>query len=85
VVFYCLEKSMATKLGSLTLDLICRTGNFTQGMRDASNTASRELGRIEQSTNGATNAIKGLAVAAFVLCSIRPNSRLAVLEASRIP
>lgn len=64
-LFYCLEKSMATKLGSLTLDLICRTGNFTQGMRDASNSANRELGRIEQSTNGATNAIKGLAVAAL--------------------
>ncbi|MBJ8450339.1 tape measure protein [Acinetobacter bereziniae] len=56
---------MATKLGSLTLDLICRTGNFTQSMRDASNSANRELGRIEQSTNGATNAIKGLAVAAL--------------------
>ncbi|MDO6646198.1 tape measure protein [Acinetobacter guillouiae] len=61
---------MATKLGSLTLDLICRTGNFTQGMRDASNTASRELGRIEQSTNGATKAIKGLAVAALGSFSI---------------
>jgi tape measure domain-containing protein len=61
---------MATKLGSLTLDLICRTGNFTQGMRDASNSASRELGRIEQSTNGATNAIKGLAVAALGSFSI---------------
>lgn len=61
---------MATKLGSLTLDLICRTGNFTQGMRDASNSASRELGRIEQSTNSATNAIKGLAVAALGSFSI---------------
>ncbi|MFW1850806.1 tape measure protein [Acinetobacter guillouiae] len=56
---------MATKLGSLTLDLICRTGNFTQGMRDASNSANRELGRIEQSTIGATSAIKGMAVAAL--------------------
>ncbi|MFW1853090.1 tape measure protein [Acinetobacter guillouiae] len=56
---------MATKLGSLTLDLICRTGNFTQGMRDASSSANRELGRIEQSTNGATNAIKGMAAAAL--------------------
>ena len=61
---------MATKLGSLTLDLICRTGNFTQGMRDASNSANRELGRIEQSTNGATNAIKGMAVAALGAFSI---------------
>ncbi|MFW1869225.1 tape measure protein [Acinetobacter sp. ULE_I024] len=61
---------MATKLGSLTLDLICRTGNFTQGMRDASNAANRELGRIEQSTNGASNAIKGLAVAALGSFSI---------------
>ncbi|MFW1796310.1 tape measure protein [Acinetobacter guillouiae] len=56
---------MATKLGSLTLDLICRTGNFTQGMRDASNSANRELGRIEQSTIGATSAIKGMAAAAL--------------------
>lgn len=56
---------MATKLGSLTLDLICRTGNFTQGMRDASNSATREMGRIEQSTNNVTNALKGMAVAAI--------------------
>jgi len=61
---------MASKLGTLTLDLICRTGNFTQGMRDASNSANRELGRIEQSTNGATKAIKGLAVAALGSFSI---------------
>lgn len=61
---------MATKLGSLTLDLICRTGNFTQGMRDASNAANRELGRIEQSTNGAAIAIKGMAVAALGAFSI---------------
>lgn len=61
---------MASKLGTLTLDLICRTGNFTQGMRDASNSANRELGRIEQSTNGATNAIKGMAVAALGAFSI---------------
>ena len=65
MVFYCLEISMASKLGTLTLDLICRTGNFTQGMRDASSSANRELGRIEQSTNGATNAIKGMAAAAL--------------------
>ena len=56
---------MATKLGSLTLDLICRTGNFTQGMRDASNSASREMDRIQQSTTNVTNALKGMAAAAI--------------------
>jgi tape measure domain-containing protein len=56
---------MATKLGSLTLDLICRTGNFTQGMRDASNSASREMDRIQQSTTNVTNALKGMAAVAI--------------------
>ena len=55
---------MATKLGSLTLDLICRTGRFTQGMRDASNSASREMGRIESSTNAVNSMFKQLAATA---------------------
>lgn len=55
---------MATKLGSLTLDLICRTGNFTQGMRDASNSASREMGRIESSTHAVNSMLKQLATTA---------------------
>lgn len=58
------EKKMSTKLGSLTLDLICRTGRFTQGMRDASNSASREMGRIESSTNAANSMFKQLAATA---------------------
>ena len=55
---------MATKLGLLTLDLICRTGRFTQGMRDASNSASREMGRIESSTNAVNSMFKQLAATA---------------------
>ncbi|WP_333666009.1 tape measure protein [Acinetobacter guillouiae] len=61
---------MATKLGSLTLDLICRTGNFTQGMRQASTTAEREMGRIERSTNNAANSIKNMAAIAVGAFSI---------------
>lgn len=34
-VFYCLEKSMATNLGTLTLNLIANTGSYTQGLRNA--------------------------------------------------
>ncbi|MFW1997298.1 tape measure protein, partial [Acinetobacter guillouiae] len=55
---------MSTKLGSLTLDLICRTGRFTQGMRDASNSASREMGRIESSTQTVNSMLKQLATTA---------------------
>ena len=55
---------MASKLGALTLDLICRTGNFTQGMRDASNSASREMGRIESSTQAVNSMLKQLATTA---------------------
>ena len=55
---------MSTKLGSLTLDLICRTGRFTQGMRDASNSASREMGRIESSTQAVNSMFKQLAATA---------------------
>ncbi|MFW2042302.1 tape measure protein [Acinetobacter sp. ULE_I001] len=55
---------MATKLGALTLDLICRTGRFTQGMRDASNSASREMGRIESSTQAVNSMLKQLATTA---------------------
>lgn len=58
------EKKMSTKLGSLTLDLICRTGRFTQGMRDASNSASREMGRIESSTQAVNSMLKQLATTA---------------------
>ena len=61
---------MATKLGSLTLDLICRTGNFTQGMRQASTSAEREMGRIERSTNNAANSIKNMAAIAVGAFSI---------------
>lgn len=61
---------MASKLGTLTLDLVCRVGGFTQAMRDASNTASREMGRIESSTNGVTSALKGMAIAAFGTFSV---------------
>lgn len=68
---------MASKLGTLTLDLVCRVGNFTQAMRQASNSASREMGRIESSTNGATNAIKGMAAMAVSAFSVSQISNYA--------
>lgn len=55
---------MASKLGTLTLDLVCRVGNFTQAMRQASNTASQEMGRIESSTSSAQSMLKNLAATA---------------------
>lgn len=55
---------MASKLGTLTLDLVCRVGNFTQAMREASNSASREMGRIESSTSSAQSMLKSLAATA---------------------
>lgn len=55
---------MASKLGTLTLDLVCRVGNFTQAMREASSSASREMGRIESSTSSAQSMLKSLAATA---------------------
>lgn len=42
---------MATKLGTLTLDLVAKIGNFTQGMRQASSSAEREMQRASSSVN----------------------------------
>lgn len=57
-------------LGRLTLDLVARTGNFTQGMRQAGDSAVRETQRIESSVNSAMNTIKAMATTAVAGFSV---------------
>lgn len=61
---------MATKLGTLTLDLVARIGSFTQGMNQASATAEREMRRVENSVVTVDSLIKKLAVTAGAAFSI---------------
>lgn len=61
---------MATKLGTLTLDLVARIGSFTQGMRQASTTAEREMRRVENSVVTVDSLIKKLAVTAGAVFSV---------------
>lgn len=61
---------MSTKLGTLTLDLVARIGSFTQGMRDASASAEREMGRAGNSVNTMDGLLKKLAVTAGTVFSI---------------
>ncbi|WP_338562576.1 tape measure protein [Acinetobacter sp. KS-LM10] len=61
---------MATKLGTLTLDLVARIGSFTQGMRQASTTAEREMGRVQNSVVTVDGLIKKLAVTAGAVFSV---------------
>lgn len=59
------ESIMATKLGTLTLDLVAKTGSFTEPMRNAGNIAQSEGKRIESSMSSATKAIASLGAAAL--------------------
>lgn len=61
---------MATKLGTLTLDLVARISSFTQGMNQASTTAEREMRRIENSVVTVDSLIKKLAVTAGAVFSV---------------
>jgi tape measure domain-containing protein len=61
---------MSTKLGTLTLDLVARIGSFTQGMRQASTTADREMRRVENSVIAVDSLIKKLAVTAGATFSV---------------
>lgn len=61
---------MATKLGTLTLDLVARIGSFTQGMRNASASAEREMGRAGNSVNTVDGLLKKLVVTAGAVFSI---------------
>ena len=56
---------MATKLGTLTLDLIAKIGGFTEPMKKAGDTAERESKRIEKSAGSAIEMIKGLGATAL--------------------
>lgn len=61
---------MATKLGTLTLDLVARISSFTDGMNQASATAEREMRRVENSVVSVDSLIKKLAVTAGAAFSI---------------
>ena len=61
---------MSTKLGTLTLDLVARIGNFTQGMRQASSSAEREMQRAGNSVNTMDGLLKKLAATAGAAFSI---------------
>ena len=61
---------MATKLGTLTLDLVARIGSFTQGMRNASASAEREMGRVQNSVVTVDGLIKKLVVTAGAVFSV---------------
>lgn len=61
---------MSTKLGTLTLDLIAKIGNFTEPMKKAGETAQRESKRIETNVNLATKAIVGLGVTALASLTV---------------
>ena len=61
---------MSTKLGTLTLDLVARIGSFTQGMRQASSSAEREMGRVQNSVVTVDSLIKKLAVTAGTAFSV---------------
>lgn len=68
---------MATKLGTLTLDLVARIGSFTQGMNQASTTAEREMRRVENSVVTVDSLIKKLAVTAGATFSVSQISNYA--------
>ena len=68
---------MATKLGTLTLDLVARIGSFTQGMNQASTTAEREMRRVENSVVTVDSLIKKLAVTAGAAFSVSQVSNYA--------
>lgn len=61
---------MATKLGTLTLDLVAKIGNFTQGMRQASSSAEREMQRASNSVNIMNGMLGKLAATAGTVFSI---------------
>lgn len=61
---------MSTKLGTLTLDLVARIGNFTAGMRQASSSAEREMGRASSSVNAMNGMLGKLAATAGAAFSI---------------
>lgn len=57
--FFCLEKSMATNnLGSLTLDLVTRIGNFIEPLNQAERKAKSSGESIASSFNVASIAAK---------------------------
>ncbi len=61
---------MASKLGTLTLNLAVQIGQYTEGFKKAGDVTERESRRIEKSTNSATAAIKNLGALALAGFSV---------------
>ncbi|WP_353174177.1 tape measure protein [Acinetobacter rudis] len=55
---------MAANLGTLTLDLVAKVGNFTSSMKQAGDSVDKESKRIEASIGGAISSLKSLGAAA---------------------
>lgn len=61
-LFYCLEVYMSTKLGTLTLDLIAKIGNFTGPIRDAERQTESSFANMrEHVANYSAIAVAGAA------------------------
>lgn len=65
-VFYCLEKSMATNLGTLTLNLIANTGSYTQGLRNAESSTDSAFKKMRGAVNTYGNVVGAVAASAIV-------------------
>lgn len=68
--FLRLEVYMSTKLGTLTLDLVAKIGNFIEPMKKAGDTAHRESKRVETSVKSATKAIAALGATALASLTV---------------
>lgn len=61
---------MAASLGTLTLDLVARIGNFIEPMRQAESQSQRSVTAIERHADNASSSIKGMAASALGLLSV---------------
>ena len=50
-VFYCLEKAMSVKLGTLTLDLVTKIGNFVGPINEAESKLTKSFSKMRDSVN----------------------------------
>lgn len=61
---------MAASLGTLTLDLVAKIGQFVQPIKDAEEQAKESMSAIEQHAEGAADSIKGMIASGAGLLSL---------------
>lgn len=61
---------MAASLGTLTLDLVAKIGQFVQPIKDAEDQAKESMSAIEQHAEGAADSIKGMIASGAGLLSL---------------